>query len=134
MMPFLAFKIAASGLMVQRLRMNIIASNIANAETTRTPDGKGPYRRKDIFVMSVPVKNGIYAVAPVSIINDPRPFRVIYDPGHPDADENGYVKLPNVKPIEEMINMISAVRAYEANVAVINNTKSMDLKTLEILR
>ena len=134
MMPFLAFKIAASGLMVQRLRMNIIASNIANAETTRTPDGKGPYRRKDIFVMSVPVKNGIYAVVPVSIINDPRPFRVIYDPGHPDADENGYVKLPNVKPIEEMINMISAVRAYEANVAVINNTKSMDLKTLEILR
>ena len=131
--PFLCLKIAGSGLMVQRLRMNIIASNIANAETTRTSDGK-PYRRKDIFVMSVPVDNGVYSIVPVSIINDPRPFRVVYDPSHPDADKNGYVKLPNVTPIEEMINMISAVRAYEANVAVINNTKSMISKALEIAR
>lgn len=134
MSPFTALKIAASGLMVQRLRMNIISSNIANAETTRTPGGGGPYRRKDLFVMAVPIKEGMYAVAPVSIINDPRPFRVVYDPGHPDADKDGYVRLPNVRPIEEMINMISAVRAYEANVAVIRNTKLMDLKTLEILR
>jgi len=71
---------------------------------------------------------------PVSIINDPRPFRIVYEPGHPDADENGYVKLPNVSPIEEMINMISAVRAYEANVAVINNTKTIISKALEIVR
>jgi flagellar basal-body rod protein FlgC len=134
MAPLLAFKIAPTRHKVQRLSNKNISSNIANAETTRTPNGKGPYRRKDVFVMSIPVADGVYAVAPVSIINDPRPFRVVYDPGHPDADENGYVKLPNVKPIEEMINMISAVRAYEANIAVINNTKSMDLKTLEILR
>ena len=131
--PFLVFKIAASGLMVQRLRMNIIASNIANAETTKTPNGE-PYRRKDLFVMSVPMDKGIYGVAPVSIVNDPRPFKVVYDPGHPDADKNGYVKMPNISPIEEMINMISAVRAYEANIAVINNTKTMISKTLEILR
>ncbi|RLB09252.1 MAG: flagellar basal body rod protein FlgC [Deltaproteobacteria bacterium] len=131
--PFLSFKIAASGLMIQRLRMNIIASNIANAETTRTTNG-GPYRRKDLFVTSVPVAKNIYAVAPVSIINDPRPFRVVYEPGHPDADENGYVKLPNVSSIEEMINMISAVRAYEANIAVINNTKTIISRTLEIAR
>ncbi len=130
---FLPMKIAASGLMVQRLRMNIIASNIANAETTKTPNG-GPYRRKDIFVMSVPVDKGIYEVVPISIINDPRPFKVVYDPSHPDADKNGYVKMPNVSPIEEMINMISATRAYEANIAVISNTKTMIAKTLEILR
>ena len=129
----MAFKVAASGLMIQRLRMNVIASNIANAETTRTING-GPYRRKDLFIMSVPVAKNIYAVAPVSIINDPRPFRIVYEPGHPDADENGYVKLPNVSPIEEMINMISAVRAYEANVAVINNTKTIISKALEIVR
>ena len=133
MNSFLAFKVAASGLMIQRLRMTVIASNIANAETTRTPNG-GPYRRKDVFVTSVPVARNIYAVAPVSIINDPRPFRIVYDPGHPDADKNGYVKLPNVSPLEEMINMISAVRAYEANVAVINDTKSMVSKALEIVR
>ena len=133
MNSFLAFKVAASGLMIQRLRMTVIASNIANAETTRTPNG-GPYRRKDVFVTSVPVARNIYAVARVSIINDRRPFRIVYDPGHPDADKNGYVKLPNVSPLEEMINMISAVRAYEANVAVINDTKSMVSKALEIVR
>ena len=131
--PFLTFKIAASGLMVQRLRMNLIASNIANAETTKTPNGN-PYRRKDLFIMSIPIDRGIYGVIPISIINDPRPFKTVYDPGHPDADKNGYVKMPNVSPIEEMINMISAVRAYEANIAVINNTKSMISKALEIIR
>ncbi len=131
--PFITFKIAASGLMVQRLRMNIIASNIANAETTRTPSGQ-PYRRKDLLVMGVPVKEGIYSVVPLAIINDPRPFKVVYNPSHPDADKDGYVKMPNVNPLEEMINMISAVRAYEANIAVINNTKEMISKTLDILR
>jgi len=133
MEPYIAFKIAATGLMVQRLRMNIISSNIANVETTRTPSG-GPYRRKDLVVMAVPVDKDIYAVAPVSIINDPRPFKVVYDPSHPDADKDGYVRFPNVNPMEEMVNMISALRAYEANIAVIDNTKEMSLKTLEILR
>ncbi len=133
MEPYIAFKVAAAGLMVQRLRMNIISSNIANVETTRTPSG-GPYRRKDLVVMAVPVNKDIYAVAPVSIINDPRPFKVVYDPSHPDADKDGYVRFPNVKPMEEMVNMISALRAYEANIAVINNTKEMSLKTLELLR
>ena len=130
---FLALKVAASGLMTQRLRMDVIASNIANAETTRTPTG-GPYRRKDLFIMSVPVAKNVYAVAPISIINDPRPFRVLYEPGHPDADKDGYVRLPNVSPIEEIINMISAVRSYEANATVINNTKAMVSKVLEIMR
>jgi len=144
MNSFLPFRVSASGLMVQRLRMNLIASNIANADTTRTPGG-GPYRRKDLLVMAAPLdqregfsgilndySSSISGVVPIAIVNDPKPFRRVYDPGHPDADKNGYVTLPNISPIEEMINMISAVRAYEANVTVINNTKNMISKALEI--
>jgi len=145
--PFLSFKIGATALRVQRLRMNLIASNIANAETTRTPEGE-PYRRKDLVVAAVPVMrpasfknvfeaklaNTLEGVVPVAVVTDPRPFKVVYDPAHPDADPKGYVKLPNVNPVEEMVNMISALRAYEANVTVINNTKTMMLKALEIGR
>jgi len=145
--PFLPFKIGATGLRVQRLRMVLIASNIANAETTRTLEG-GPYRRKDLVVAAVPAvqpasfKNvfeaklarALEGVIPVAVVEDSRPFKVIYNPAHPDADPNGYVKLPNVNPVEEMVNMISALRAYEANVTVINNTKAMMLKALEIGR
>jgi len=145
--PFLPLRICATGLRVQRLRMDLIASNIANVNTTQTPQG-GPYRRKDLLVTAVPavnnfdfsdileanLNNSLYKVIPISVIEDQRPFKVVYEPSHPDADKNGYVKLPNISPLEEMINMISALRAYEANVTVINNTKSMILKALEIGR
>jgi len=145
--PFLPLRICATGLRVQRLRMDLIASNIANVNTTQTPQG-GPYRRKDLLVAAVPavsnfdfsdileanLNNSLYKVIPISVIEDQRPFKVVYQPSHPDADKNGYVKLPNISPLEEMVNMISALRAYEANVTVINNTKSMILKALEIGR
>jgi len=145
--PFLPLRICATGLRVQRLRMDLIASNIANVNTTQTPQG-GPYRRKDLLVTAVPavsnfdfsdileanLNNSFYKVIPISVIEDQRPFKVVYQPSHPDADKNGYVKLPNISPLEEMVNMISALRAYEANVTVINNTKSMILKALEIGR
>jgi len=145
--PFLPLRICATGLRVQRLRMDLIASNIANVNTTQTPQG-GPYRRKDLLVTAVPavsnldfsdileanLNNSLYKVIPISVIEDQRPFKVVYEPSHPDADKNGYVKLPNISPLEEMVNMISALRAYEANVTVINNTKSMILKALEIGR
>jgi len=145
--PFLPLRICATGLRIQRLRMDLIASNIANVNTTQTPQG-GPYRRKDLLVTAVPavsnfdfsdileanLNNSLYKVIPISVIEDQRPFKVVYQPSHPDADKNGYVKLPNISPLEEMVNMISALRAYEANVTVINNTKSMILKALEIGR
>ena len=145
--PFLPLRICATGLRVQRLRMDLIASNIANVNTTQTPQG-GPYRRKDLLITAVPavnnfdfsdileanLNNSLYKVIPISVIEDQRPFKVVYQPSHPDADKNGYVKLPNISPLEEMVNMISALRAYEANVTVINNTKSMILKALEIGR
>ncbi|MDL1971673.1 MAG: flagellar basal body rod protein FlgC [Deltaproteobacteria bacterium] len=145
--PFLPLRICATGLRVQRLRMDLIASNIANVNTTQTPQG-GPYRRKDLLVTAVPavsnfdfsdileanLNNSLYKVIPISVIEDQRPFKVVYQPSHPDADKNGYVKLPNISPLEEMVNMISALRAYEANATVINNTKSMILKALEIGR
>ncbi len=143
--PFLTFKIGGTGLRVQRLRMDLIASNLANVDTTRTPQG-GPYRRKDLLVAAVPIQSQfgnilqaklgqvVKAAVPVAVVSDPRPFKLIYDPSHPDADKNGYVKLPNVNPIEEMVNMISALRAYEANVTTINNAKAMIQKALEIAR
>ncbi len=140
---FLPIDISATGLAVQRLRMNLIASNIANAETTRTPQG-GPYIRKDLLVAAVPavrttgfsseMENALKAVVPVMVVNDPRPPKMVYNPSHPDADKNGFVKMPNVNPLEEMVNMISALRAYEANVTVINNTKSMFIRALDIAR
>jgi len=144
--PFLAFKISATGLAVQKLRMNIIATNIANVETTRTTQGT-PYRRKDLLVMAVPIikraglndfenmlVHSLKVAVPVRVVEDKRPFKMVYNPAHPDADSKGYVRLPNVNPIEEMVNMISALRAYEANVTVINNTKAMILKALQIGR
>ncbi len=142
MKAFLPIDISATGLMVQRLRMDIIASNIANAETTRTFKGT-PYRRKDLLVAAVPIERvdfsggfgeTLKAAVPVRVVSDPRPFKLVYNPSHPDADSKGYVKMPNVNPLEEMVNMISAIRAYEANVTVINNTKSMFIRALDIAR
>ncbi|HDM09951.1 MAG TPA: flagellar basal body rod protein FlgC [Desulfobacteraceae bacterium] len=142
---FDALHISSSGLSAQRLRMNVIASNLANINTTRTAEG-GPYRRKDVVFAARPVSKSFQGmlksqmlgrlceVKVIGIIDDPRPPCSKYDPQHPDADENGYVSLPNINLIEEMINMISATRSYEANVAAINATKKMALKAMEIGR
>lgn len=140
---FDALHISASGLSAQRLRMNLISANLANVNTTRTKAG-GPYRRKDpVFAAQAPAtsfrkmlhdrqKEMLKEVAVISIVEDSRsPIRK-YDPRHPEADENGYVSLPNINVMEEMVNMISATRSYEANVTAIKAAKEMALKALEI--
>ena len=140
-----ALHISSSGLSAQRVRMNVISSNLANVSTTRTPQG-GPYRRKDVVFAthqgSEPFQNMLNShldsqlseVRVIGIITDPRPAQIKYDPQHPDANDQGYVELPNVNVMEEMVNMISATRSYEASVAAINATKSMAIKALEIGR
>ncbi|OGQ01660.1 MAG: flagellar basal body rod protein FlgC [Deltaproteobacteria bacterium RBG_19FT_COMBO_58_16] len=135
------FKVSASGMEAQRLRMNIIASNLANVETTRTANG-GAYRRKDIvFAAQKPDFNGLLqnsidrfrsGVEVAGIIEDQRPFKQAYEPNHPDADDKGYVAYPNINAAEEMVNMISATRSYEANVAAYKATRDMALKALEL--
>jgi len=140
---FDALHISSSGLSAQRLRMNLISANLANANTTRTPEG-GPYRRKEVVFEARPragsfremlrARQGLKPaeVQAVRVFDDPRPPVSKYDPGHPDADELGYVRLPNVNMMEEMVNMISATRSYEANVTAIRAAKDMALKALEI--
>lgn len=136
------FSISASGMEAQRLRMNIIASNLANVETTRTSNG-GPYRRKDIlFETARPNSFADYlnasagtdsaGVEVAGIIEDARPLKYVYEPNHPDADTGGYVAYPNVSVAEEMVNMISASRSYDANVSAFKATRDMANKALEI--
>ncbi len=128
--------ISASGLEAQRIRMNIIAGNLANAQSTHTPEG-GPYRRKDVVfseILDSMTGKDPGEVQVSEIIEDQRPFQVVYDPQHPDANAEGYVQLPNVNLLEEMVNMMSASRSYEANVTAINSAKSMTQKALEIGR
>lgn len=133
---FKGFNISASGLTAQRVRMDIIANNIANVETTRTPEG-GPYRRQiPVFMPREGIVQGAggEGVRVTAIIKDYSPFKMVYDPQHPDADEEGYLLLPNVELVKEMVDMIDASRAYEANVTAFNTTKEMARKALEIGR
>jgi flagellar basal-body rod protein FlgC len=135
--PFGIFKVSASGLQAQRQRMNLIASNMANAHTTRTENG-GPYKRKDVVfsVQSMEQSAGekLEGVRVDDVLEDRTPPQMVYDPGHPDADKDGYVATPNISVIEEMANMMMATRAYEANVAAFNISKAMLMKTFEIGR
>lgn len=146
-MKFLSsFGISASGLTAQRMRMDIIAQNIANASSTRTANG-GPYRRR-IAVLSAQNAEGSFGsylsknmdqaggggVRVSQIAEDQTPFKVVYDPSHPDADASGNVKMPNVDTTQEMLDMMSATRAYESNVTVLNSFKSMAMKALELGR
>jgi flagellar basal-body rod protein FlgC len=144
---FAPFSITASAMTAERLRMDVISNNIANANTTRTIEG-GPYiRQRVVFtprfdptpafapIMSLMTKEGLpVGVRVTGIERDPAPARMVYDPGHPDANTEGYVAYPNVNTVNEMVDMISATRAYEANLTVFNATKSMALKALEIGR
>ncbi|MDL1962725.1 MAG: flagellar basal body rod protein FlgC [Deltaproteobacteria bacterium] len=140
-----ALHISSSGLTAQRLRMNLISSNLANINTTRTQQG-GPYKRKQaVFaaqtdrqsfgnMLKSQMAGKSSEVRVVGIVDDPRLAKSKYDPQHPDADKNGYVVMPNVNLIEEMVDMISATRSYEANVTAVKATKNMALKALEIGR
>lgn len=132
-----AVDIAVSGLKAQRARMNIIANNIANEQTTRTPEG-GPFRRQLVVFRGEQLKPGAnpekFGVRVKDIVADPSPFRQVYDPDHPDANADGYVSYPNVRVAVEMTNLVSAQRAYEANIAVIASSKRMQQKALEIMQ
>jgi flagellar basal-body rod protein FlgC len=140
-----AMEIISSGLSASRLRMNLIASNLANANTTRT-DAGGPYQRRDPVFRSTPLQlsfadilrdrmaTSLRGVTVTQVVNDPRPPRTVYDPGHPDADKQGIVKLPNVNAVEEMVDMITASRAYEAGVTAMQSIKAMANKALSIGR
>lgn len=145
-MDFLtALTISSSALSAQRLRLDVISSNLANINTTRTPDG-GPYRRREVVFAAQPVSDNfgevlhsetgktLQKVEAVDVVIDQRPPKMIYDPRHPDANASGYVGMPDINVMEEMVNILSATRSYEANVAVINATKSMAAKALEIGR
>lgn len=141
MSAFDSFNISASGLSAERLRMDTISSNIANISTTRTADG-GPYRRKiavfeENYDNALNENTGKYekkllGVRASNIQEDQSPFEEKYDPGNPDADADGYVKMPNVNILNEMADMMASTRAYEANVTAINDEKGMFTKALEI--
>lgn len=131
---FSAIDVSASGLSAQRRRLDAIAENIANAETTRTESG-GPYRRRQVVFEEVATRElGRQGVRVSAVQEDPRSPHLVYRPGHPDADANGYVAMPNVNLVEEMVDMISATRSYEANATALNATKAMARKALELGR
>ena len=147
MSVFDGMHISASGLTAQRLRMDVAASNLANVDSTRGAFENGewvPYRRKMVTLRATPgrfqhvLQQEIANASPgngvkvTGIVEDPSPFRLKFQPEHPDSDENGYVQLPNVDPLKEIVDMISATRSYEANVTAFNATKGMLMKALEI--
>ena len=116
----------------QSQRLNVVASNLANADSTTGPDGK-PYRAKQVVFSTMPTDGGGGAGVKVAgVVEDASPMKTVYDPKHPMANEQGYVTLPNVNVVEEMVNMISSSRSYQNNVEVMNTSKSMLLKTLTI--
>ncbi|NLM52716.1 MAG: flagellar basal body rod protein FlgC [Firmicutes bacterium] len=135
MKMFQAMQVSASGLTAERLRLDLIASNIANAHTTRTETGE-PYRRKTAVFAAVLAEAGQAGegVRVTAIRTDPTEPRLEYDPTHPDANEEGYVAYPNINVVQEMVDLVTAVRSYEANVTVLNAGKNMFLKALEIGR
>jgi len=122
-----SFNISGSALTAERLRMDLVAENLANAETTRTPQG-GPYRRR-VPVFSVGNNGGVIVS---SVVEDPAPPKLKYDPSHPDAGPDGYVRMPNVDIAAEMVDLMAASRAYEASVTALVTSRNMVLKSLEI--
>jgi flagellar basal-body rod protein FlgC len=139
--------VSASGLTAQRLRMDVTAENLANAQTTRGANGQ-PYRRKEVVLQEVP-QGGFGAqlssamgggarsaggVQVAQIAEDTTPGKLVYDPGHPDANAQGYVRMPNVDTVTEMVDLIDSSRAYEANVTAMQSTKQMLSKTLDLLK
>jgi flagellar basal-body rod protein FlgC len=139
-----SLSISASALTAERARMDVTAENLANAQTTRT-DAGGPYRRKVVqlaqdggtasgFGAQLAGAMGSGGVKVAGITQDSTPLKTVYDPGHPDADAAGYVQMPNVEPVEEMVDLITESRAYEANVTAMQTAKAMFSRTLELLR
>jgi len=141
-MDFMAsFKICGAGLAAQRAKMDVITSNLANVNSTRTDEG-GPYKKKSVALRAEAVespfdsaiKDAIKTVTVEEVTEDPTAVKMTYDPSHPDADANGYVAMPNINIMTEMADMIMAARGYEACVTAFDSTKNMTLKTLEMGR
>jgi flagellar basal-body rod protein FlgC len=147
MSMFGGLEVSASALTAERLRMDVVAENLANAQTTRGADGQ-PYRRKEVVLQERAGSFGASLSAAMGggsaqlargvevggIVEDQTPFKQVYDPGHPDADATGYVAMPNVDTVTEMVDLIGAQRAYEANVTAMQAAKQMFSRTLELLR
>ena len=131
MSDFRIFAIAASALTAQSARLNVVASNLANADSVIGSDGR-PYRAKQVVFQAAPVEGGGLGVRVMQVVESAAPLRLQYDPANPAADEKGYVALPNVNVVEEMVNMISASRAYQANAEVMNSARALMTKTLSI--
>lgn len=126
------FKIAGSAMTAQSQRLNVVASNLANADSATSPSGAA-YRAKQVEFMAVPLQGNQAAMVKVNrVVEDSAPARTVYNPGHPQADDNGYVAMPNVNVADEMVNMLSASRSYQNNVDTLNAAKSMLLKTLTL--
>ncbi len=138
---FTSLKLSASGLQAERLRVDLATSNLANANSTRTPEG-GPYRRVDPVLRSRPLEGAsgdrlqrsFRAVFVERIVRDPRPPREVFNPSHPDADENGILRLPNIQIVEEMVNLMNARRSYDANISVLRMSREMAQRALQIGR
>lgn len=142
---FSVLSVSASGMSAQRTRAELIIQNLANSETTRTPDG-GPYRRQDAVFQSAPqtsafsaifqgeMTEGITGVEVAEVIQDPSPGEMRYQPGHPDADKDGYVAYPNVNPAEDMVDLLSAQRGFQGNVAAMTAVKDMIQRSIDLLK
>lgn len=145
---FRIFSISGAGMSAQRSRMTVVAGNLANTETTRTPEGV-PYKRRDVIFQAVPVRDefsddwnasdsepaeGLLTVKVTGIEPSRRPARKVFDPNHPDANPDGYVSLPDINVMEEMVDLMSAVRSYEANLSAFNTTKSLIRRLLDLAR
>lgn len=139
-----AIEVSASGLSAQRKRLEVLVSNLVNANTTR-PAGTDPYRRRDVVFEATPpsasfgdafdeAMGSVRGVEISKVVNDSAEPLKRYEPGHPHADKDGYVLYPNINPMEEMVNLLSATRSYEANLQALNAVKDMKAKTLEIVR
>jgi flagellar basal-body rod protein FlgC len=137
-----SIQISASGLKANRTWINVLSSNLANMNTSKTAEGT-PYTRKTVIYETVPAEGfagelsaaiggGAEKVQVVDIVSDKRDFKQIYDPGNPDADEKGIVLMPNINPVEEMANLVNASRSYEANLAALQTARQLALKTMEI--
>ena len=146
-MSFLqGLKISSSGLAAERVRMNVISTNLANANTTRVEGQEGPYKRKDVVftarntgvtfdnLMRQAFDPDLKEVKVDGIIEDKKAPKMVYNPGHPDANKDGYVAMPNISVMEEMVNMITSTRAFEANTTALNSTKSMAMTAITIGR
>ena len=129
---FNIFNVAGSGMAAQSQRLNVVASNLANADSTTSANGQ-PYKAKQVVFSATPVDGGnAQGVKVTEVVEDSSPMKMVYDPKHPMADAQGYVAMPNVDVVGEMVNMISASRAYQNNVDVLNTSKTLLLKTLTI--